>query len=93
MMAVPGIILFSFFGGDIMILMALSKYEAARDILPYLVVPLILHGAITIYTAGLFIHKKNHLVLYFTLGAGTLNLILNIILIPIMGMVGEQLQP
>ncbi|NIR50938.1 oligosaccharide flippase family protein [candidate division KSB1 bacterium] len=88
MLAIPAIILFSFFGDDIMILMASSKYEGARGLLPYLAAPLILHGAISIYTAGLYIHKRTSLVLYFTLGAGVLNVILNIVFIPLMGIVG-----
>lgn len=91
MLAIPAIILFSFFGDDIMILMASAKYEQARGLFPYLVTPLILHGAITIYTAGLYIHKKTMTVLYLTLGAGVLNILLNILLIPIMGIEGAAL--
>lgn len=91
MLAIPGIILFSFFGDEIMILLASSKYDGARGLLPYLAAPLVLHGAISIYTAGLYIHKKTNLILYFTFGAGVLNVILNIILIPIMGIVGAAI--
>jgi len=91
MLAIPGIILFSFFGDEILILLASSKYEGARGLLPYLAAPIVLHGAITIYTAGLYIHKKTSLILYFTLGAGTLNLLLNLIFVPRMGMVGAAI--
>ncbi|MCZ6820172.1 MAG: polysaccharide biosynthesis C-terminal domain-containing protein [Calditrichaeota bacterium] len=69
-------------------LFASLKYEPAGVILPYLAVPLTLHGAITIYTAGIYIQKKTQYVLYFTIGAGILNLILNIILVPMIGLVG-----
>lgn len=88
MAAIPGIILFSAFGGDILVLLASSKYEQAKVLMPYLAAPLVLHGAISIYTAGIFIHKKTKLILYFTVSAGILNIILNYILIPIMGIVG-----
>lgn len=88
MVAIPGIILFSAVGGDMLVLLASSKYEQARVLLPYLAAPLVLHGAISIYTAGIFIHKKTKLILYFAAGAGILNIILNYILIPIMGIVG-----
>lgn len=88
MIAIPGIILFCFFGGDIMVLMASTKYAEAKVLLPYLVIPLVLHGAISIYTAGLFIHKNTKLILYFTLSSGLLNLILNIIMVPLMGLIG-----
>jgi len=60
-------------------------------LLPYLAAPIVLHGAITIYTAGLYIHKKTSLILYFTLGAGALNLLLNLIFVPGMGMVGAAI--
>jgi len=88
MVAIPGIILFSALGGDLLVLLASSKYEQARVLLPYLAAPLIFHGAISIYTAGIFIHKKTKLILYFTVSAGILNIILNYMLIPIMGIVG-----
>lgn len=91
MLAIPGIILFSFFGDEILILLASSKYDGARGLLPYLAAPIVLHGAITIYTAGLYIHKKTSLILYFTLGAGALNLLLNLIFVPRMGMVGAAI--
>jgi len=91
MVAIPAVILFSFFGDDILILLASSKYEGAQGLLPYLTAPIVLHGAITIYTAGLYIHKKTSLILYFTLGAGALNLLLNLIFVPLMGMVGAAI--
>ena len=74
-----------------LVLLASSKYEQARVLLPYLAAPLVLHGAISIYTAGIFIHKKTKLILYFTVGAGILNILLNFILIPIMGIIGAAI--
>ncbi len=91
MIAIPAIFMFSVYGGDILILLASSKYDAARVIVPYLAAPLVLHGGITIYTAGLYIHKKTKYILYFTLGAGILNVILNIIMVPYMGLIGAAL--
>lgn len=91
MVAIPGIILFSVFGGDMMILLASSKYEAARVIVPFLAAPLLLHGAITIYTAGLYIHKKTKLIMLVTLCSGILNFILNIIFVPLMGILGAAI--
>lgn len=88
MAAIPGIVLFSVFGGEILVLMASTKYEQARVLMPYLAAPLALHGAISIYTAGMFIHKKTKLILYFTASAGILNIILNYVLIPLMGITG-----
>ena len=80
-----------FFADEILILLASSKYEGARGLLPYLAAPIVLHGAITIYTAGLYIHKKTSLILYFTLGAGALNVLLNLVFVPRMGMVGAAI--
>lgn len=88
MATIPAIFLFSVYGGDVMVLLASSKYEMGKVIIPYLAGPLLLHGGITIYTAGLYIQKKTKYILYFTLGAGGLNVILNIFMIPAMGLVG-----
>ncbi len=88
MFAIPGIVLFSYLGGDILVFFASEKYVAARGLVPYLTVPLLLHGAISIYTAGLFLNKKTSTVLYCTLGAGTGNIALNIALVPVMGLTG-----
>jgi len=91
LLAVPGILFFMVYGGDFLVLLASSKYEATRPILPYLAIPLVLHGAITIYTAGLYIHKKTNMVLVFTACAGVLNIVLNILMVPFMGIVGAAL--
>ena len=88
MAAIPGMILLSVFGCEIIVLLASAKYESAGVLIPYLATPLVLHGAIAIYTAGIFIHKKTHLILYFTVSAGIINIILNFVLIPAMGIVG-----
>jgi len=91
MAAIPGIILFSVFGGEILVLLASTKYQQAAVLMPYLAAPLVLHGAISIYTAGMFIHKKTKLILYFTASVGIVNLILNYVLIPRMGITGAAL--
>jgi len=91
MAAIPGIILFAAFGGEILVLLASTKYQQATVLMPYLAAPLVLHGAISIYTAGMFIHKKTKMILYFTVSAGSINIILNYVLIPIMGITGAAL--
>ena len=91
MAAIPGIILFSVFGGEILVLLASTKYQEATGLMPYLAAPLVMHGAISIYTAGMFLHKKTKLILYFTVSAGIVNIILNYVLIPLMGITGAAL--
>ncbi len=91
MLGIPAIVIFAYFGGDIVVLFASEKYAAAREIIPYLTVPLLLHGPISIYTAGLFVNKKTTTVLYCTLSAGLLNLALNVVFIPPMGLVGAAI--
>ncbi|MFQ5706803.1 MAG: oligosaccharide flippase family protein [bacterium] len=88
MVAIPLICAFCLMGRALIELLASAKYADAYVILPYIVVPLILNSAYSVYGAGLLIYKKTKLVMYYTLMAGVVNLVLNLILIPRMGLVG-----
>lgn len=88
MVALPLIAAFCLMGRELIALLASAKYAEAYVILPYIVVPLILNSAYSVYGAGLLIYKKTRLVMYYTLLAGGLNFVLNVLLIPRLGMVG-----
>lgn len=91
MVAIPLICAFCLMGKQLIEIMASAQFRDAYVILPYLVVPLILNSAYSVYGAGLLIYKKTKLVMYYTLLAGGVNLILNLILIPRMGLVGAAI--
>ncbi|RMF62250.1 MAG: flippase, partial [Calditrichaeota bacterium] len=88
MLAIPLICAFSFLGGDLIDLLASSKYHGASVVLPYLVIPIVLNASYTVFGAGLLIYKKTKLVMYYTFVAGGVNIALNFLLIPKFGLMG-----
>ncbi len=88
MFGIPIIIGVSWFGKEIITLLATSKFNGASIIIPYIIAPLIIYGALPIYGAALYIHKKSDILMYITFVSAVLNIILNIALIPIWGILG-----
>jgi len=91
MFGIPIIIGVSWFGNDIITLLATSRYSSANIIIPYIVFPSIVYGALPIYGAGLYIYKKSNTLMYLTLSSSIINIILNIVLIPTMGILGAAI--
>ena len=76
---------------DVVVLLASRKFAKAHELLPYLVIGLVL-SAVTIYfRPGLLIHKKGSKIATATLGASILNVGLNILLLPRIGLVGAAI--
>ncbi|HSM85963.1 MAG TPA: oligosaccharide flippase family protein [Candidatus Limnocylindrales bacterium] len=76
---------------DIIVLLASRKFQQAHELLPYLVIGLVL-SAVTIYfRPGLLIYKKASKIASATLGASILNVALNIVLLPRIGLTGAAL--
>jgi O-antigen/teichoic acid export membrane protein len=73
---------------DVIVLLASKKFQQAQTLLPFLVVGLVL-SAITIYfRPGLLIHKRASKIAAATFYACVLNIGLNIVLLPRIGLVG-----
>jgi len=73
---------------DVIVLLASKKFQQAHTLLPYLVIGLVL-SAVTIYfRPGLLIHKKASKIASATFYACILNIALNVILLPRIGLVG-----
>jgi O-antigen/teichoic acid export membrane protein len=76
---------------DVIVLLASRKFQQAHTLLPYLVVGLVL-SAVTIYfRPGLMIHKRATKIAAATFYAGFLNVALNVILLPRIGLVGAAI--
>lgn len=88
MLGIPVILGMSWFGKEMIVLLATSKFLEAYNIMPYIILPLVINGAFTLFGAGLFIQKKTKLLMYLTLSSGLLNILLNIFLIPSFGILG-----
>jgi O-antigen/teichoic acid export membrane protein len=76
---------------DVIVLLASRKFQQAHTLLPFLVVGLVL-SAVTIYfRPGLMIHKRATKIAAATFYAGFLNVVLNVILLPRIGLVGAAI--
>ncbi|MRS03306.1 hypothetical protein EG832_08805, partial [bacterium] len=82
------VLVFIAIGKELMILLASAKYEAAYQIIPYVVVANALYSFQVIINAGLIINKKTSVLMKLKLITCAINIILNLILIPINGITG-----
>src|SRR5262249_48844711 len=76
---------------DIVVVLASKKFQEARILLPDLVIGLVLWAANTFFRPGLMIHKRSQKIAQTTLFAGLLNIALNVVLLPKMGLIGAAL--
>jgi O-antigen/teichoic acid export membrane protein len=76
---------------DVIVLLASKKFQQAHTLLPFLVVGLVL-SAVTIYfRPGLLIHKRASRIASATFYACILNIALNIVLLPRVGLIGAAI--
>jgi O-antigen/teichoic acid export membrane protein len=76
---------------DVIVLLASRKFQQAHTLLPFLVIGLVL-SAVTIYfRPGLMIHKRATKIAVATFYASILNIALNVILLPRIGLVGAAI--
>jgi O-antigen/teichoic acid export membrane protein len=82
------VLILSLFGKELLILMTTQGFFDAEKIIPILAMAYLFSGCFSIFLIGMFLVKKNTLVFPVTVVAAILSLILNIILIPRLGMMG-----
>ena len=76
---------------DVIVLLASRKFQQAHTLLPFLVIGLVL-SAVTIYfRPGLMIHKRASKIAVATFYACILNIALNVVLLPRIGLVGAAI--
>jgi O-antigen/teichoic acid export membrane protein len=73
---------------DVIVLLASKKFQEAHGLLPYLVIGLVLSAVTIFFRPGLLIHKRASKIASATLYACILNIVMNIILLPRIGLVG-----
>lgn len=91
MIAIPLIFTFSYFSYDMIRIVASEKYLNGAGIVPFIVAPLIMQGAEGIYSSGLIIFKKTKVLMITTIIASIINIALNIVLIPSIGLLGAAI--
>lgn len=80
-----------YFRNDLIIILASSKFAESASIIPYIVLSSLIYGPYFIYGAGFYIQKKSINLAIYTSLAVVLNIIVNIILIPLYGIKGAAL--
>jgi O-antigen/teichoic acid export membrane protein len=76
---------------DVVVVLASKKFQQARTLFPYLVVGLVLWAMNTFFRPGLLIHKRAQKIAQTTFCACLINILLNVWLIPKMGLTGAAL--
>ncbi|MFX0124543.1 MAG: lipopolysaccharide biosynthesis protein [Candidatus Hodarchaeota archaeon] len=75
-------------GRDLIIFLASAKYAEAYLVLPYIVIGQAIYACTILLNSGLFIRKKTHVVTILMIITCILNIGLNIVLIPLFGIIG-----
>lgn len=89
--SVPIIFAVSFYGHDFIVLIASEKFAAGAVILPFIVAGHTIHKANFLFGAGLYLMKKTKALSAIIFGSALLNIILNIIFIPLLGLIGAAM--
>jgi O-antigen/teichoic acid export membrane protein len=75
-------------GSELLPALASEKYASASAILPWVIAGMVVDGTNPMLGAGLFIHRKTTAIMAITLSCALLNLGLNLILVPRIGIQG-----
>ncbi len=89
LLIIPMIAGIAFFAKDIIILLGSRKYEDSSSLLPILAIGILFGGINFLFTTGLSFQKRTDIIAYMTLGSGILNILMNLVLIPFMGVFGS----
>jgi O-antigen/teichoic acid export membrane protein len=76
-------------GSELITLLASSKYAAGSGIIPYVAIGILIYNGHFIYAAGFYLVKKTTNLFKVNLAGIILNVILNLLLIPILGILGS----
>jgi O-antigen/teichoic acid export membrane protein len=78
-------------GSQLLPSLASQKYASAAVILPWVIAGMVLEGANAMVAAGLFIHRKTKHIGAVVFSSAILNLVLNLLLVPRIGIMGAAI--
>ncbi len=90
-LGVPFIALFSLVAPHLLNFLASPKYYPGTIIIPFVAFSFLLEGSMHILGAGLYIKKNTKVLMFWGVVAALINLALNILLIPVYGILGAAL--
>jgi O-antigen/teichoic acid export membrane protein len=85
---VPIIFGVSILGYDLVTLIGSEKYADSSTVVPILAAGVLLGGISFLFTVGLSYQKRTDIIALITVLSGTFNILLNILLVPYMGIIG-----
>jgi len=88
--SLAGYALIAIFANDLIQIFATSKYAAASGVVIFLV-PATLLAQAYIFAPGIAIKKRTHLLVWINLSVAVINTVLNLLLIPLMGIEGAAM--
>lgn len=91
LLGLPVIAGLSAVGEDLLVLLASEKFRSSAAVIPYIIAGLVLDGMVVMVGAGLYIHKRTVVLAGLVIGSTVLNIGLNFVLIPKLGIVGAAL--
>ena len=89
LLIIPMVFGLSFLARDIILLLGSSKYADSSQLLPILSAGILVGGINFLITTGLSFQKRTDIIAYMTIGSGVLNILMNLALIPFMGVFGS----
>ena len=78
-------------GPELLVFLASEKYRAGAPVIPILAAAMVMAGGISLYAAGVYIHKQTAMLARAVAVAAVLGLALNVLLVPAMGIIGAAL--
>ncbi len=91
LLAAPVIAGLTAVGPELLPALASEKYVSASGVLPWVIAGLIVEGANSMLGAGLFIHRRTRTIMGIVVSIALLNLVLNIVLVPRIGILGAAI--
>ena len=90
-LCIPIVFGFSVLSKEIVIILASDKFAASAKIIPFIITGAMIWGFYHIFAAGLYIYKKTKILAFVIFLTCCLNIILNLLLIPILGILGSAI--
>jgi O-antigen/teichoic acid export membrane protein len=91
LMAAPIVAGVAAVGPEILPALASEKYASAAPVLSWVIAGMAVDGTNAMMGAGLFIHRKTRVIMSIVVCGATLNIVLNLILVPRIGIVGAAI--
>jgi O-antigen/teichoic acid export membrane protein len=91
MLGLPIIAGLSVVGEELLVFLASEKYRQSATIIPYIISGMVLDGLVIIVGAGLYINKRTMIIAALVGVSACLNVVLNIVFIPYLGLIGAAL--